>query len=424
MLPLENASFEELTAHQLGHLRRGLDEVLRTNAFYRRKFAGFDPRDLRSLDVVATLPFTTKSELAEDQRNSPPFGTNLTYPLSHYVRVHQTSGTTGTPLRVLDTAESWEWWAELWQYVYRAAQVTAGDRVFFCFGFGPFIGFWSAFEGARKLGALAISGGGQSTGERLRAMRDLGATVMVSTPTYALRVAEVARAEAFDLGSLQIRATIHAGEPGASIPETRARIEAAFAARCFDHTGASEVGATGFSCDARDSVHLIESEFIAEVVDPASGRAVQEGSEGELVLTNLGRWGMPVVRYRTGDRVRAVRGRCSCGRTFLRLMGGIVGRVDDMITIRGVNVFPSALEGIIRRFAEVEEFAIEVFTDRGMDEVRVLVEVRPGSDSSALGDRIRDAIHAGLSLRCAVSTVAPGALPRFELKARRVIRRS
>jgi phenylacetate-CoA ligase len=422
LIPFETAPPEDIAAHQLVRLRRGLDEVLKTNAFYRRKLAGFEPAALRSLDEIAHLPFTTKSELSLDQHGQPPFGTNLTYPLSRYVRVHQTSGTTGTPLRVLDTAESWEWWAELWRYVYGAAGVTQDDRIYFCFGFGPFIGFWSSFEGARKLGALAISGGGQSTGERLRAIRDLGATVLISTPTYALRMAEVARDEGIDLAALRLRVTIHAGEPGASIPETRARIESAFGARCVDHTGASEVGATGFSCEARDCVHLIESEFVVEVIDPSTGRLAGEGTEGELVLTNLGRWGMPVVRYRTGDRVRAVRGRCACGRTFVRLMGGILGRVDDMITVRGVNVFPSALEGIVRRFAEIEEFAIEVYADRGMDEVRLLVETR-AADAQPLCDRVRDAVHAGLSLRCQVTAVAPGTLPRFELKARRLVRR-
>ena len=415
----ESLSAEERLAKQLARLRAGIGDIITTNAFYRRKLAGVDPRSIRRLDDVRALPFTTKRELVDDQLASPPFGTNLTYPLSRYVRVHQTSGTTGAPLRVLDTAESWAWWARLWRGVYRAAGVTAEDRLYFCFGFGPFVGFWSAFDAARDFGALAISGGGQSTAERLRGIRELGATVVLCTPTYALRLAEVARAEGIDLAGSSVRVTLHAGEPGASIPATRARIEEAFGARAFDHTGLTEVGATGFSCVARDSVHLIESEY---VVDPTSGVPVDDGEEGELVLTNLGRWGWPVLRYRTGDRVRPLHGTCSCGRTFVRVVGGILGRVDDMVTVRGVNVFPSALESIVRRFPEVEEFQLEVYRDRGMDELRVRVELRDGADRDTLATRIRERLHADLSLRCSVEAVATGSLPRFESKARRLVR--
>ncbi len=423
MLPIERASRDELAQHQLARLREGLREVLASNQFYRRKLAGLAAGDLRTPDDFRRLPFTTKAELTDDQRAYPPFGTNLTYPLERYVRFHQTSGSTGVPLRVLDTKESWEWWARVWQYVYGAAGVTAEDRIFFCFGFGPFVGFWSAFEGARLLGALAISGGGMSTSERLRVMRDLGATVLLCSPTYALRLIEAARDEGVDLAASDVRVTIHAGEPGASIPETRARIEEAFGARCYDHNGLTEVGATGYSCEARDCLHLIESEFIVEVLDPVSLQPVRDGELGELVLTNLGRWGMPVVRYRTGDRVRPMHGACACGRTFIRLMGGILGRVDDMITVRGVNVFPSALEAILRRYPEVDEFRIEVYTERAMDALRVVLEVRDGVDADALCARIGDAIHAALSLRCDVAAVAPGMLPRFELKAKRLLRR-
>ncbi|TMD61021.1 MAG: phenylacetate--CoA ligase [Chloroflexi bacterium] len=419
----EHVSPDERQASQLQRLRAGLDAVLPTNAFYQRKLSGLATADLRSPADLNALPFTTKAELVRDQLEHPPFGTNLTYPLDRYVRVHQTSGTTGVPLRVLDTEESWRWWAHLWTYVYGAAGVTAGDRVYLCFGFGPFIGFWAALEGARVIGALAISGGSQNTAERLRGIVALGATVVLATPTYALRLAEVAREQGIDLAGSAVRVTLHAGEPGASIPETRRRIEAAFGARAFDHTGASEVGATGFSCEARDGVHLIESQFIVEVLDPASGAPVRSGGEGELVLTNLGRWGQPAIRYRTGDRVRPVWDACSCGRTFMRLRGGILGRVDDMITIRGVNVFPSALESIVRRFPEIGEFQLEVRPERGMDELFLRLEVGDGVRAEDVCRRVADTVHADLSLRCRVEAVALGSLPRFELKTRRLIRR-
>ena len=410
----ETWSDDERKAHQRERLQAMLREVLATNTFYRRKLG-----PTVSPDGWDTLPFTTKSELSADQAEHPPYGTALTYPLDRYVRLHQTSGTTGKPLRILDTTESWRWWQEQWHRIYRAAGVTAADRVFFAFSFGPFVGFWSAFAGAESLGALCISGGAQTTSERIAAIVASKATVLLSTPTYALRLAEIAREEGVDLSRSDLRVAIHAGEPGASIPATRERIESALGAISFDHTGATEVGPTGFSCDARDGVHLIESEFKVEIVG-ADGTS-REAGEGELVLTNLGRWGSPVIRYCTGDRVRAVRGPCPCGRTLVKLAGGILGRVDDMVTVRGVNVFPSAIEGIVRRFPEIEEFRIELYQERGMDALRCAIEPQPGDDDG-LATRVADAIHRDLGIRCDVAVAPPGTLPRFDAKARRFIR--
>ena len=390
---------------QWERLSSRLPELREKNPFYRVKL----PKAAREL---RDLPFTTKAELSEDQASHPPFGTNLTYPIERYVRLHQTSGTTGRPLRLLDTAESWDWWRECWQSVYRAAGVTARDRIFFAFSFGPFVGFWSAFGGAERLGALCLTGGAMTTTERVAAIMATEATVLLATPTYALRLAEAAREEGIDLARSALRVSIHAGEPGASIPGTRERIEKELGVEAFDHTGSTEVGAHGFSCSARDGVHINESEFIVEILD-ASGDARDEG-DGELVLTNLGRWGMPVIRYRTGDRVTAVRGTCACGRTFVKLVGGIAGRVDDMITVRGVNVFPSAIEAIIRRFDEVGEYRVELSTVREMDELHCTVEA-----PADVAERVASAIHRELGIRCRVETVSPGTLPRFEMKARR-----
>lgn len=410
----ETWSDDERHAHQRERLDAMLREVLETNPFYRRKLG-----TAVSLDEWESLPFTTKTELSLDQAEHPPYGTALTYPLERYVRLHQTSGTTGKPLRILDTTESWRWWSSLWGRVYRAAGVTGADRVYFAFSFGPFIGFWSAFAGAESLGALCVSGGAQTTSERIAAIVASKATVLLSTPTYALRLAEVAREEGVDLSRSDLRIAVHAGEPGASIPATRERIESALGVTAFDHTGATEVGPTGFSCDARDGVHLIESEFKVEIVG-ADG-ASRDVGEGELVLTNLGRWGSPVIRYRTGDRVRAVRGACACGRTLVKLAGGILGRVDDMVTVRGVNVFPSAIEGIVRRFPEIEEFRIELYQERGMDAIRCAIEPQPGHDDG-LATRVADAIHRDLGIRCDVVVSPQGTLPRFEAKARRFVR--
>ena len=406
------ADREQIREVQLEKLRAGLTVLLRRNDFCRNRLSA-----VRTWADFERLPFTTKDELVADQAARPPFGTNLTYPLQHYVRLHQTSGSSGDqPLRWLDTEASWEWWLRIWaEHVYPAAGVTAEDRIFFAFSFGPFIGFWSAFGGAERLGAMAVSGGAMSTEQRIRNVRDLGVTVLLATPTYALRLAEQARSLGLDLTTCDVRVTIHAGEPGASIPATRAAIEATFGATSFDHTGMTELGPTGHSCAQRDGVHLIETEFIFEVVD-AQGRPA---NEGELVATNLGRWGMPLIRYRTGDRVRISHDECSCGSTFAKLVGGITGRVDDMFTVRGVNVYPSQVEDIVRRHAGTLEFQIERRSVGRMDEVRLVVEdTGHGISAGRLEAELRQAL--GVRLECRI--VPMGSLPRAEQKSKRVVR--
>jgi phenylacetate-CoA ligase len=398
----EQSAIREL---QLNKLQAGLKGVLATNQFWRERL-----HDVRGWDDFERLPLTTKSELVADQAAHPPFGTNLTDPLDHYVRLHQTSGSSGdAPLRWLDTADSWEWWLRIWSdHVYRAAGVTQADRVFFAFSFGPFIGFWTAFGGAQRVGAMCISGGAMTSEQRVRNMLDAGATVLLSTPTYALRLADVADQIGVNLSAAGIRTTIHAGEPGASIPATRAAIEAAYSAAAYDHTGMTELGPTGHSCSARDGVHLIESEFIFEVLPG-----------GELVATNLGRWGMPLIRYRTGDRVEVSREPCSCGSPFLKIVGGIHGRVDDMFTVRGVNLYPSQVEDIVRRYPEVSEFVIEHRRERQMDEVTLLLET---SVEPFAVDRLEADLRQALGVRLECRVVPSGTLPRSELKSRRIVR--
>jgi phenylacetate-CoA ligase len=398
------SSLDRIRADQLASLRARLPEVLRANAFWRERL-----HDVAGWDDFERLPLTGKAELVADHQASPPFGTNLTYPVERYVRMHQTSGSSGArPLRWLDDRESWGWWRRCWaEHVYRSAGVTADDRVFLAFSFGPFIGFWSAFGGAEELGALVISGGAMTTEQRVRTMVDVGATVVCCTPTYALRMAEVAREIGVDLPGSALRVAVHAGEPGASIPSTRSAIEEGLGARCFDHTGMTELGPTGVSCPQRDGVHLMESEFIFEEVD------------GELVATNLGRWGSPLIRYRTGDRAQLSREPCSCGSPFVKAVGGLRGRMDDMFTVRGVNLYPSQVEDIVRRHPGVVEFVIEHRRVRQMDEVTLLVECADGeSPLERLGAELRQALGVRIDCRA----VPAGALPRAELKAQRLRR--
>lgn len=403
---------------QLRKFQLMLAQVLPSNSFYRKKLAQLDfpPDKVRDMEQFRRLPFTTKQELSEDQTAHRPYGTNLTFPRDSYTRIHQTSGTTGQPFRCLDTPESWNWWTRCWTSVYEAAGVTRRDRVFFAFSFGPFIGFWSGYEAAQRIGALAFPGGGMTSHQRAKAIVENDISVLVCTPTYALHLAEVAQEEEIDIASSNVRITIHAGEPGAGLPSTKARLEKAWAARCYDHAGATEVGAWGYECQEQAGLHLNEGEFIFEVIDPETGGQAQEG---ELVITNLGRIGMPVIRYRTGDRVKLAEGPCPCGRGFRRLEGGVIGRIDDALIVRGVNVFPTAIEDVVRRFPETGEFALDVYRRGELDDLEIRLEVVAG-EPEAVAAAVEKEIRLGLGLRVKVTSVPFGSLPRFDLKARRV----
>jgi phenylacetate-CoA ligase len=327
---IETLGREALAEIQIKKFQMMLDRVFESNVFYKSKFeqAGITSSEgIKTLDDLHKLPFTTKQELSADQEAAPPYGTNLTFAREQYTRIHQTSGTTGQPLRWLDTEESWKWWARCWASVYKAAGVQPHDKIFFAFSFGPFIGFWSAYEGAHHIKVLSIPGGGMSSYQRVNAILTHDVTVLVCTPTYALHLAEVAEEQNIDIKNSKVRITIQAGEPGASLPGTKARIEEAWGAKCFDHAGATEVGAWGYECQAQNGLHLNEGEFICEVIDADSGKPAEEG---ELVITNLGRIGMPIIRYRTGDRVKLMQEPCGCGRSYRRLEGGVIGRIDEV----------------------------------------------------------------------------------------------
>ncbi|MAF11033.1 phenylacetate--CoA ligase [Candidatus Poribacteria bacterium] len=414
----ERLDRERLTQAQLSAFRGMLGPVLDTNAFYRTRLATagvIRPQDIASLDDLRRLPFTTRRELTEDQAARPPYGTLLTFSPERYTRDHRTSGTTGRPLRWLDTPASWEWLVESWAAGYRAADVGPEDRIFLAFSFGPFIGLWCAFEAARRVGAMAIPGGGASTEQRARLMADNAATVLVSTPTYALHLADIARAKGIPAMDA-VRVTIHGGEPGASIPATKRRIADTWGATCFDHAGATEVGSWGFECGELRGLHINESEFIVEVLNP---RPDEPEREGELVLTNLGRVGMPLIRYRTGDHVRLASDPCPCGRTYVRLDGGVTGRVDDAMLIRGIVVFPAALENAIRSVPQVSEYAIDVDRRGALDELRVRVEAAAAGGSSTAD--VAESIRRATGLRAQVTRAEVGSLPRHELKSRRVV---
>jgi phenylacetate-CoA ligase len=305
-----------------------------------------------------------------------------------------------------------------WDAIFDIVGVRPDDRLFFAFSFGPFLGFWTAFEAAARRGYFCLPGGGMTTVARLRAIVDNRVTVVLCTPTYALHLAEVAAENLIDLAGSPVRMLVVAGEPGGSIVATRQRIETAWGAWVFDHYGLTEVGPVAVECvENPNGLHILETEYIAEVIDAETGAPQATGKPGELVITNLGRVGSPVVRYRTGDVVCVETNSCPCGRPFMRLKGGILGRTDDMIHVRGNNVYPSALEAIIRRYPEIAEYKIAIDESLAMTQVRIDIE----APESALADKVARDIQEELLFRAEVLAVPLGSLPRFEMKARRVV---
>ncbi|MDA0205722.1 MAG: AMP-binding protein [Acidobacteria bacterium] len=421
-LPLDR---EGLQSHQLACLQKLLAAIVPANPFYTRKLAEAGiSAGLASLEeYIARAPFTLKQELVEDQLQNLPYGTNLTYLLENYTRQWQTSGTSGQPMRWLDTAESISWMLDSWELVYRSAGVTSEDRVFFAFSFGPFLGFWTAYEAAGRMGCLCLPGGGMSSSARIRAIIDSEMTVLCCTPTYAMRLAEVAASDGVDLAQSKVRRIIVAGEPGGGIPATRARIESLWpGAKIVDHHGMTEVGPVSYECPEQPGVlHIIESAYFPEVIDQQKGEAIEPGGTGELVLTNLGRTGSPLLRYRTGDLVKlSAAERCTCGAWDMALEGGILGRCDDMVVVRGVNVFPSAVEEVVRSCGGVAEYCVESRTVRSLTELVLQIEPEPQvQDASELAGRLEVALRDAFGLRITAKVVSPGDLPRFEMKARR-----
>ena len=418
---------QQIEAIQARRLVEMLDAIIPRNRFWTTKYAqaGVDINAIKGIHDISLLPLTEKQELVDSQTQQPPYGSNLSYPSTRYRRLHQTSGTTGRPLRWLDTKDSWDWIMECWRQIYLLAGLSPEDRLFFPFSFGPFIGFWAAFEGACRLDNFCIAGGGMTTSLRLHAMIENEATVLCCTPTYAMRMAEEAENQGIDLKETSVRMLIVAGEPGGAIPATRQRLETAWEARVIDHWGMTEIASLGIESEDRPGgLYLLETECIAEILDPDTLQPVEKGQTGELVITNLGRLGSPLIRYRTRDLVRASTDQDPVGRQLTWLDGAILGPSDDMVIVRGNNVFPSSIEAVVREITDVAEFRIDVKTVRAMQELCITVEPTSSAvlSSDDLIKHVQNALRQRLGFGCEVLAVAPGELPRFEMKSRRLYR--
>jgi len=411
---------------QTARLREQVAHAYQHSPFYRRKLraARVTPSEIRTLADLAKLPFTTKDELKEDQVAHPPWGHVLAVPLAEVLRVHLTSATTGRPLAFLDTRDDWYGFYHSYARSLYAYGVRQTDMVMAAFSYGPWIGYWSGFYAAQDLGCLVFPVGGLSTDQRIDALLSYPITVLGCTPSYAMFLSEAAARKGIDLAKqARIRITWHTGEPGASIPATRARIEAAFGGQAFDLPGLTEIAAWGFECQARSGLtHVHEDYCYPEVLDEEE-RPVGPGQRGELVFTSLYRKAMPLLRYRTRDIVELADRACPCGRTLVAFEGGVHARLDDMKKVRGIIVYPRRIEEIVRPHRGVDEFQIVFRRQEGLDEILVRVDPAPVlslAERTGLVTRLGEDLRLGLGIRVNVEATEPGALPRWDHKARRV----
>jgi len=420
----ETAPREERAALQLERLREQLARASRL-PLYRTTMeeSGVSPETLRSLDDLARLPFTTKADL----RDGYPFGL-CPVPLADVVRIHATSGTTGKPTVSPYTRADLALWAEVMARVLAAGGVTRDDVVHNAYGHGLFTGGLGFGLGAETIGCATVPVSSGLTRRQVMLIEDFGATVLTCTPSYALVIAEEAEAQGVDpLSRFKLRVGFFGAEPWTE--EIRREIEGRLGLEAFDSYGLAEIIGPGVAaeCPAHDGLHIFEDHFLPEVIDPDSGRRLPWGSTGELVLTALSREALPLLRYRTRDRVRLFADPCACGRTLCR-MSRVLGRTDDMLVIRGVNVFPSQIEHAllgVDGLAPQYQIAVTTRADR-QDELRVAIEARAGAgaeaaDRAALEARTREVLRSALGLAVVVEIVAPGTLPRSEGKAVRIV---
>ncbi len=427
---LETMPREKLLEYQLDLFRKQVAYVYERAPFYRRKFdeAGVRPEHIKTLEDVSKVPFTVKEELRQSQEKHPPFGDFHCIPPEEGVRVFQTTGTTGTPVRSLLSKKDWlvNYYDQFMYFMYGYG-ITKADIIFIPFNYGLYLAWWGIHSSFEQGGVLVIPGGGQSSEDRIRNILEWKPTVICGTPTYILFLGDAAKKMGVDLSKTTVRIVITAGEPGAQVPSTKKQIETTWGAKNYDDIGSTEISNFGFECVAQKGTHVIESMFLAEVIDPKTGKWVGPGEEGELVLSNLCCESMPLIRWRMGDIVKFNYEKCECGRTFLRLDGGIIGRADDMFQFGGVNIFPSAIENFVRGTKEFSNEYQVIAPKMGSGKhLRIRVEPSSPALSQEEMDRAVKSFKEIFKFRIGVSpdveVVKIGELPRFEGKAKRVIR--
>ena len=417
---------EERDTYVLAKIQATMRWAWERAPFYRKRWeaAGLEPGDVRSLDDFAKVPTITKADLRADQIEHQPYGSYLCVEPHEVARIHGTSGTSGRPTAFAWSRDDMERIAEAHARIMWGMGLRPSDTVFIGSILSLYVGSWGALLGTERLGATAFPFGAGVAGQTAQAVSwivQMRPTAFYGTPSYALRLAEAARAQDVDPASLGLRAMFFSGEPGAGIPSMKHLIESTFGAICIDSGSMGEMTPwmNLAECEHRTGMHLWQDIVYAEVLDPQTWRATPAGSAGTPVYTHLERRCQPMIRLVSGDLAEWTDEACPCGRTYPRFPRGIIGRIDDMITIRGENVYPSAIEEILRTFAEVDhEFEIVVTRPQQMDELSVRVESAAPPDS--LAQRIGAALRAKLGVRPTIEVCAPGSLMRTDLKSRRV----
>ncbi len=416
---------EALKSLQLKRLQQTVEKVYAAVPFYRNCFdkSGIKPADIKSLDDLQRLPFTLK----QDMRDSYPYGL-FAVPLEQIVRIHASSGTTGKPTVVGYSRRDIDNWTELMARSFVAAGTNRGDIIHNAYGYGLFTGGLGAHYGAERVGASVIPMSGGNTKKQLMIMHDFGSTVLTCTPSYSLYLAEVAADEGIDIRQLKLKVGILGAEPWSE--NMRQEIENKLNIKAIDIYGLSEIlgPGVGIECiEAQNGLHIWEDHFIPEIIDPETGEVLPDGEKGELVITTITKEGIPLIRYRTRDITRLIKEPCICGRTHARIER-LSGRSDDMMIIRGVNVFPSQIESVLFNIEGVEpHYQLIIERDGNLDTLEIQVEVNEQTFSDeikilqGLSNKIKKDIKDLLGVTCKVRLVEPKTIARSEGKARRVI---
>ena len=425
---LETLPPGKLRRLQLYKFQRIFKWTYENSRFHRMLYdkAGITPSDIRSFEDIRRVPKVEKSMMRAIQRKDPfPYGDALCVPLEEVCVFRQTSGTTGQPVYQPDTWQDWEWWAECWSYILWAQGYRPTDRVFIPFGYNVFVAFWAGHYAAEKIGCEVVPGGVLDTQARILKIQELHPTAMMATPTYVLGMAETARTKmGIDPAQLSIGRITCAGEPGASIPATKRRMENAWAAKVYDHAGATEIGAWSYECTAQSGgLHVNEAFFLVEIEDLETGDIIEEpGRRGKMVITALDRYAQPCVRFDAKDVVEWSADPCPCGRTFRMIRGGVVGRSDDITKVKGVLLAPAAIEEVVRGIDGLGD-EYEVIVDRlgDVDRIKLKVEITPGAEKRIknIEANLKDQLRLKTNLSFRLEFYDFGRLPRYEVKASR-----
>jgi phenylacetate-CoA ligase len=423
---LETMPREKLRELQIKKFKRIFQWAYENSPFYRKlyKDAGIEPGDIKSYEDIKKVPKIDKAMLRDVQQREPfPYGDILAVPLKDVVVFRQTSGTTGTPVYQADTWQDWEWWSECWAYILYAQGYRDTDRFFLPFGYNIFVAFWAAHYAGEKIGCEVVPGGVLDTEARILKMQELKCTAFAATPTYVLGMADTARKMGIDPRSIGIKKITCAGEPGASIPTTKQRMEEAWGAKVYDHIGATEIGAWSYMCTEQRGLHVNEAFFLVEIEDMETGEIIEEPMKnGKMVVTAFDRYAKPCIRFDSKDVIRWADYECPCGRTFRMIDGGVIGRADDITKVKGVLLAPTAIEEVVRSFKELsDEYEVIVSKKGDIDDILLKIEIMPSYEAKKdeILTRLKDQLRVKTNLGYRIEVHPYGSLPRYDVKAKR-----